>query len=219
MQEQRDQDPQILPPPPEVPSEPHRIGYARVSTADQNPQMQIDALLRDGVKFEEIYQETVSGTAKKRPQFGKMMRDVRPNDVVTVWKLDRLGRTTRQVLDTIDFIHKRGAKLRILTQMVDTSTPLGNFMLTVIAAFAELERDLTRERTLEGLRAAKSRGRIGGRDLTYTDEQIRAAVALYEAGSSWKDAAATVMGRRGKTITVTRLRARAAALREKENVG
>src|SRR5467141_221377 len=98
---------------------PHRIGYARVSTADQTPQMQIDALLKDGVEARAIYSETVSGAAKKRPEFNRMMREIRPGDVVTVWKLDRLGRTTRQVLDTIDVIHKHGAKLRILTQMVD----------------------------------------------------------------------------------------------------
>lgn len=202
--------------PTDLPSdaEPHRLGYARVSTGDQTPQMQEDALTRDGVT--EIYRETASGAAKRRPVFDQMMRDIHAGDVVTVWKLDRLGRTTRQVLDTIDTIRKRGAHLRILTQAIDTSTALGNFMLTVIAAFAELERDLTRERTLEGLRAAKARGRVGGANNSYTDDQIRDAMAFYAAGATWKEAAAHVIDARGRSITITRLRYRAEQLRKKD---
>src|SRR5215471_12687369 len=90
----------------------HKIGYARVSTADQDPGMQVAALLRDGVPEESIYQEKVSGAAKKRPAFKAMMQELRPGDIVTVWKLDRLGRTLRQVLDTIEYIRERGAHLR-----------------------------------------------------------------------------------------------------------
>ncbi len=205
---------------PDTEAHTHRIGYARVSTADQDPQMQIDALLRDGVQREKIYHETASGAAKRRPQFEAMLRDMRPGDVITVWKLDRLGRTTRQVLDTIALIHNRGAKLRMLTDMIDTSTPMGTFFLTVVAAWSQLERDLIRERTNAGLRAARERGRIGGRLHTYTDDQIRAAAARYENGAaeglSWKDVAADVIGRNGKVITVTRLRARIEELRKKD---
>ena len=187
--------------------EPHRIGYARVSTADQDPQMQIDALLRDGVLEREIYREKVSGAAKKRPQFNRMMREVRSGDVVTVWKLDRLGRTLRQVLKTIDEIKAAGAHLRILTQQLDTSTPMGKCMLAMIAAFSELERDLGIERTRVGLASAAARGRRGGARPQYAEADIERAAAAFRAGATYAELAKTVIGRKG-AITPTQLKRR-----------
>lgn len=188
--------------------EPHRIGYARVSTADQEPRMQIEALLRDGVIEAEIYHEKVSGAAKKRPQFSRMMRELRPGDVITVWKLDRLGRTLRQVLDTIERINKAGAHLRILTQHLDTSTPMGKCMLAMVAAFAELERDLAIERTIAGLASAAAQGRRGGARPQYAEEDIGRAAAAFRAGASYKELAETVRNRRNKAITPTQLKRR-----------
>lgn len=190
-------------------SESHRIGYARVSTADQDPRMQIDALLRDGIREADIYHEKVSGAAKKRPQFNRMMREMRPGDVITVWKLDRLGRTLRQVLNTIKQIKDAGAHLRILTQQLDTSTPMGKCMLAMVAAFAELERDLGIERTRAGLASAAALGRRGGARRQYADEDIERAAAAFRAGASYKEIAATIHNRRGdRAITPTQLKRR-----------
>ncbi len=188
--------------------EPHRIGYARVSTADQEPRMQIEALLRDGVLEAEIYHEKVSGAARKRPQFSRMMRELRSGDVITVWKLDRLGRTLRQVLETIDKIREAGAHLRILTQQLDTSTPMGKCMLAMVAAFAELERDLAIERTIAGLASAAAQGRRGGARPQYAEEDIERAAATFRAGASYSEVAKTVRRRDGRAITPTQLKRR-----------
>lgn len=185
-----------------------RLGYARVSTADQNPEMQFDALRRDGVADPDIYHEKVSGAARKRPQFNRMMRELRPGDVITVWKLDRLGRTLRQVLETIDKIRDAGAHLRILTQQLDTSTPMGKCMLAMVAAFAELERDLAIERTIAGLASAAAQGRRGGARPQYAEEDIERAAAAFRAGGSYKEVAKTVRRRDGRAITPTQLKRR-----------
>lgn len=141
---------------------PHLIGYARVSTRDQDPETQIQALMAAGVARENIYYETASGAARRRPQFDAMMKDARQGDVVVVWKLDRLGRTVLGVLHTIQRLDEKGARFRCLTQQIDTSTPAGRMMLTVLAAVAELERELGLERTRAGMERAKAEGRLGG---------------------------------------------------------
>jgi DNA invertase Pin-like site-specific DNA recombinase len=194
---------------------PHKIGYARVSTADQNLELQIASLVRDGVKPEDIYQEKISGAAKKRPEFNRMMRELRPGDVITVWKLDRLGRTTRQVLDTIAIIHESGAFLRIITQHFDSTNPMGKAMLAICAIFSELERDLGVERTLAGLAAARARGRIGGRRVMYTDKQIEEAAERFRAGETLKVIRQDVKSRAGKTIGEAQLGRRIGAFEEK----
>ena len=147
-------------PPPDA--EPHLIGYARVSTRDQDPQMQIDALLKAGVHQDDIFYETVSGAAKRRPQFDAMMKDARDGDVIVFWKLDRLGRSVRQVLDSIAKLDAKGARIKCLTQPIDTTTPLGRLILVILAAVAEMERELGLERTRAGLERARSEGRRGG---------------------------------------------------------
>jgi DNA invertase Pin-like site-specific DNA recombinase len=155
--------------------EPYLIGYARVSMADQNPQLQIDALVKAGVPRDRIYQEQASGVAKNRPQFELMMKDAREGDVVVVWKLDRLGRNVRQVLDTFHELTQKGAGVRVITQPgMDTTTAMGRLIITIMAAVAEMERELIRERTIAGLKVAREAGRIGGRVSKITDEDVLA---------------------------------------------
>lgn len=156
-------------------AEPYLIGYARVSMADQSPDLQIDALVAGGVPRDRIYYDQASGSGVDRPQLHLMMQDARVNDIIVVWKLDRLGRSTREVLNTFFELDNKGAKVRVLTQpLLDTTTPMGQFFVAVMAAFAELEKDIIRERTRAGLAAAKARGRVGGRASLCTDAEILA---------------------------------------------
>lgn len=160
-------------------AEPYLMGYARVSTADQNPDLQIDALVAAGVPRDRIYYDQASGSNAERPRFDLMMRDARQNDIIYVWKLDRLGRSLRQVLNTFWELENKGAKIKVLTEAwFDTTSPMGVFTLQVMGAFAELEKALIRERTIAGLAAAKARGRVGGRDSYATDEQALAVERL-----------------------------------------
>ena len=124
--------------------------------------MQIDALIAAGVAREDIYYETASGASKRRPQFDAMMKDARDGDIVLFWKLDRLGRSVRQVLDTIAKLDAKGSMIKCLTQPIDTTTPLGRLILVILAAVAEMERELGLERTRAGLARAKAEGRLGG---------------------------------------------------------
>jgi DNA invertase Pin-like site-specific DNA recombinase len=166
------------PPPPLPPPEPSgfKIGYARVSTEEQNPQLQIDALLRDGVDPRDIWEDRVSGIAKKRPKFDAMMKDVRPGDTVVVWKLDRLGRNAEHLLQIAREIEAKGAYLRIIGNLgLDSSTASGKMMFHILGAFAEFERNIIAERTKAGLAVAKAAGRVGGRRFQFTDEQILTA--------------------------------------------
>jgi len=163
--------------PPAEPA-PHLIGYARVSTRDQDPQMQIDALLKAGVNPDDIFHEKASAASKRRPQFDAMMKDAREGDIIIFWKLDRLGRSVRQVLDTIAKLDAKGAKIKCLTQPIDTTTPLGRLILVILAAVAEMERELGLERTRAGLKSARERGRVGGTVAKWSDEQILEFAAL-----------------------------------------
>ena len=175
------QKPRKKPPKPKFdPSaEPYLIGYARVSTADQNPDLQIDALVAAGVPRDKIYYDQASGSNAERPQFDLMMKDARQNDIIYVWKLDRLGRSLRQVLNTFWELENKGAKVKVLTEAwFDTTSPMGVFTLQVMGAFAELEKSLIGERTRAGLAASKARGRVGGRASYATDEQVLAVKRL-----------------------------------------
>jgi DNA invertase Pin-like site-specific DNA recombinase len=151
---------------------PHMIGYARVSTRDQDPQMQINALIAAGVHESDIYYETASGASKRRPQFDAMMKDAREGDIILFWKLDRLGRSVKQVLDTIEKLDAKGARIRCLTQPIDTTTAMGRLILTILAAVAEMERELGLERTRAGLARAKAEGRLGGATAKWSHQEI-----------------------------------------------
>lgn len=197
----------------------HKVGYARVSTGDQNPQLQIDALLRDGVATERIYHEQASGAAKNRPAFAKLIRDVRPGDVLVIWKLDRLGRSLVEVLKTLEILRERGVELRIITQNFDSRTAMGKAMLMIAVVFSELERDLTIERTKAGLAAAAARGRKGGRRLSYSEKQIEHAAERFRAGETLKEIRKSVKSRTGKLITLLRLSQRIAEFEKRKVEG
>jgi DNA invertase Pin-like site-specific DNA recombinase len=137
------------------------VGYARVSTSDQADHLQIDALKAAGC--ERIYRETVSGAKADRPELAKALAYLRPGDTLVVWKLDRLARSMKQLIETVEDLQKREIGFRSLTQAIDTTTPGGKFVFNVFGALAEFERDLIRDRTMAGLTAARARGRQGGR--------------------------------------------------------
>lgn len=153
------------------------IGYARVSTDDQNLDLQRDALTRAGCG--KIFEEKESGRAgTKRPALDAALAYLRPEDQLVVWKVDRLGRSLREMLDTAHKLQGQGVKLRSLTEAVDTETPTGRLMFNFLGTIAEYFLDLNRERTLEGLRAALARGRKGGRRRKLSEDDLAVARAM-----------------------------------------
>lgn len=152
----------------------HKMGYARVSTSEQDLRMQRDALIAAGVDPRDIFEEKVSGASlKKRRQFHDMMREILPGDVIFVWKLDRLARNMADLLDISKQIDAKGATLSVITMPgMDTNTAMGRVMFQLLGAFAEFERALALERTMAGLKAAKAAGKGGGRKSLFTDEEI-----------------------------------------------
>ncbi len=158
------------------------IGYARISTVEQDEALQVDALRAAGCG--RVFVDRASGKLEHRPQLDAMIDQLRPGDTVVVWRLDRLGRSLRHVIDTVQDLDSRGVAFRSLTENIDTSTPGGRLIFHVFAALAEFERDLIRERTQAGLAAARARGRKGGRPTVWTPEKLRAAQQLHAAGDS-----------------------------------
>lgn len=152
------------------------IGYARVSTRDQKPHLQIDALQQAGC--ERIFEETASGAKRDRPALETVLDNLRPGDSLVVWKLDRLARSTRQLLETVEALGQRGIGLKILTQNIDSTTAGGRLIFTVFSAIAEFEREIIRERTRAGLDAARLRGRTGGRPRALSENDLKTARAL-----------------------------------------
>ena len=137
------------------------IGYARVSTQDQNLQLQIDALQSAGCEM--IFKEKVSGAKVKRPELERMLQMLRKDDEVVVFKLDRIGRSLRHLITIVEGFQEKGIKFKSLNDPVDTTTAAGKLVFTIFAALSEFERELIRERTKAGLQAARKRGRFGGR--------------------------------------------------------
>lgn len=138
-----------------------KIGYARVSTKDQNLSLQKDALQKEGC--ERFFEEKASGAKSDRPELLRMIDQLRKDDIVIVWKLDRLGRSLRDLVNLVTEIQDKGAGLKSLNDSIDTTTPQGKLTFHLFAALAEFERDIIRERTKAGLEAARARGRKGGR--------------------------------------------------------
>lgn len=156
------------------------IGYVRVSSKEQVLSMQQDAMAAAGV--EKVFEDHgVSGTVKVREGLEACLSYLREGDTLVVWKLDRLGRNTRNVLELLDTLEQRGIKFRSLTEGLDTAGPMGKAMLTIISAFAALERDTIVERTRSGLDAARARGRVGGRPVALTEKQHKQIFNLYAA--------------------------------------
>lgn len=152
------------------------VGYARVSTHDQKPELQLDALRAAGC--EEIFIEKASGAQRDRPEMQAALRHLRAGDTLVVWKLDRLARSMKQLIETIESLEAKGVGFRSLTEAIDTTTPGGRLLFHVFGALAEFERSIIRERTRAGLDAARARGRKGGRPPKLTEKDIKAARAM-----------------------------------------
>ena len=165
------------------------IGYARVSTQEQSIDLQRDALSKAGC--EQIYTDTMSGAKAERPGLNEALTYMRPGDVLVVWKLDRLGRSLKNLIEVVTDLGSRGIGFRSLTESIDTTTSIGNFFFHVFGALAEFERDLIRERTQAGLAAARARGRKGGRPRAKglnDEKKLAMALALYnDKSNSVKD--------------------------------
>jgi DNA invertase Pin-like site-specific DNA recombinase len=153
------------------------IGYARVSTQDQNLDLQVEALNKIGC--EKIFEEIVSGIKTDRQNLNEALSYLRPGDSLVVWRLDRLGRTLKQLIELINTLKEREIGFVSITEAIDTTTPTGQFFFHITAAFAELERDLIRERTKAGLASARARGRKGGRPKAIDSEAFQMALILY----------------------------------------
>jgi DNA invertase Pin-like site-specific DNA recombinase len=138
-----------------------QIGYARVSTKEQGFALQLDALRKAGC--EQVYQEVASGAKTERPVLAGLLRELRPGDVLVIWKLDRLGRSLRHLVELAATLMEQEVGLKSLNDPIDTTTPQGRLTFNLFASLAEFERDLIRERTQAGLSAARARGRNGGR--------------------------------------------------------
>ena len=158
------------------------IGYARVSTGNQRLDMQLDALTASGCTH--IHTDTASGALAARPGLDQALAELDKGDTLVVWRLDRLGRSLPHLVATIDKLTRRGANLRSLHEAIDTTTPTGRLMVHLIASLAEFERELTIERTIAGLEAAKARGASLGRPTVWTPQRAEAATALLAAGAT-----------------------------------
>jgi len=170
----------------------YSIGYARVSTLEQDEALQRDALVAVGCQ--RVFVDKASGKLEHRPALDAMLAQLRPGDVVTVWRLDRLGRSLRHLIDVVSDLEARGVAFRSLTEALDTSTPGGKLTFHLFGALAEFERDLIRERTMAGLAAARARGSVGGRPTVMTTEKIAVAKAMYASGDHDVAAIARVVG-------------------------
>lgn len=170
----------------------YRIGYARVSTLEQDEALQRDALTAAGCQ--RIFVDKVSGKLEHRPALDAMLEQLRPGDSVTVWRLDRLGRSLRHLIDTVADLEANGVAFRSLTESIDTSTPGGKLTFHLFGALAEFERDLIRERTMAGLAAARARGRNGGRPTVWTTAKVEVVRSMYAGGEHDVATIARVVG-------------------------
>lgn len=152
------------------------IGYARVSTQDQNPELQLDALRAAG--SEQVFSDKASGALKDRPELTACLRALRKGDSLVVWKLDRLARSLKDLVELMHDLDQRGVGFRSLTETIDTTNAGGKLVFHVFGALAEFERSLIRERTLAGLAAARARGRRGGRKVAMSKADVRKAAAM-----------------------------------------
>ena len=152
------------------------VGYARVSTGDQDTALQLDALGSGGC--ERIFSEKASGARQDRPELAAALEFIRTGDTLVVWKLDRLARSLKQLIETVELLEQRGIGFRSLTEHLDTTTPGGKLVFHIFASLAEFERSIIRERTIAGLAAARARDRRGGRPRLLSSRDIAAARAM-----------------------------------------
>jgi len=152
------------------------IGYARVSTQDQNPQLQLDAL--EDVGCEQVFHEKATGSLRERPELVACLRTLRKGDTMVVWKLDRLARSLKDLVEIIHDLNQRDVGFRSLTESIDTTSSGGRLVFHIFGALAEFEHSLIRERTIAGLAAARARGRKGGRKPALSPADVRKAAAM-----------------------------------------
>ena len=164
-----------------------QIGYARVSTEDQNLALQLDALKGAGCK--RIFTDKIGGARVTRAGLDQALSHVRDGDTLAVWKLDRLGRSVKGLVDLVEQLEHRKVHFKSLTDGIDTKTPAGRFFFHVMASLAQMERELIAERTSAGLAAARKLGRVGGRKRLMTDSKVASARKLLAAGAAPRDVA------------------------------
>lgn len=163
------------------------IGYARVSTQDQSLALQREAL--EQARCEKLYEDSLGAVRADRPGLAQALDALRAGDTLVVWKLDRLGRSVKQLVDLVGELACRGVHFKSLTDSIDTATPAGRFFFHIMASLSQMERELIIERTRAGLQAAKNQGRIGGRKRRMTESKIESARRLLAGGVTPKDIA------------------------------
>jgi DNA invertase Pin-like site-specific DNA recombinase len=178
------------------------VGYTRVSTVDQDPALQLDALAKAGCV--KVFEDRASGARADRVGLRSALEYARDGDVLIVWKLDRLGRSLPHLIDTVTTLEKRGVGFRSITEAIDTTTPGGRLVFHLFGALGQFERDLIQERTRAGLVAAAARGRKGGRKPVVTTEKLERARAIIRKGLTVREAATRL--RVGKTALYEALR-------------
>ena len=156
----------------------HLLGYARVSTTEQNPDLQVDELTAAGCW--KVWTDRASGALDRRPQLDDVLVQLRPGDTLVVWRLDRLGRSLRHLIDVVTALDERGVGFRSLRENIDTTTAGGRLVFHLFGALAQFEREIIRDRTVAGLTAARARGRVGGRPSKLSAEQRRQARKMYD---------------------------------------
>lgn len=174
------------------------VGYARVSTQDQDPNLQIDALRAAGC--ERVFVEKASGAQRDRPELKAALDFMRPSDCLVVWKLDRLARSLKQLIETVETVESKGIGLRLLAEVIDTSTAGGKVVFQIFSALAEFERSIIRERTSAGLAAARARGRTGGRPPSLSESDLVQARALLKDPEITVDQVAKRLGVAASTL-------------------
>ena len=174
------------------------LGYARVSTEAQDPALQLDALTAHGCV--RIWTDVASGKLDRRPELERILDHLREGDTLVVWRLDRLGRSLRHLIDVTIALGERGAMFCSLTEGIDTSTAAGKLTFHLFGALAEFERELLRERTMAGLEAARARGRTGGRKSVMTPEKLEIARQMYDSKEHTVERIASTVGVSRKTI-------------------
>ena len=170
----------------------HLLGYARVSTAEQNPDLQTDELTAAGCW--RVYTDSASGTLDRRPALDEVLGALRPGDTLVVWRLDRLGRSLRHLIEVVTALEARGVGFRSLRESIDTTTAGGRLVFHIFASLAQFEREIIRDRTLAGLAAARARGRQGGRPAKLSPEQRRTARRLYDGREHTVEAIGAILG-------------------------
>lgn len=176
----------------------HLLGYARVSTTDQDAALQVDALNAAGCY--RVFVDTISGSLDQRPELTKLLDQLRPGDTLVAWRLDRLGRSIRHLIDQLTALQDKDIGFKSLQETIDTTSPGGRLVFHVFAALAEFERDLIKERTNAGLAAARARGRTGGRPPRLSPHQVTAARRMYEQQDMTVEQIGQVLGVSRTTI-------------------